>query len=127
MALPDILKGISERLESSANVSTVYGEPIVVEGKTVIPVAKVRYGFGGGFGEGKSPSQDDPETNDAEGSGGGGGGGVEVTPIGIIEITSEEMRYISFEDSGRLIKAGFTLALIALFFFVRRLRRRDPK
>jgi uncharacterized spore protein YtfJ len=53
MTLQDILRSITERLEGSANVSTVYGEPIVAEGKTIIPVAKVRYGFGGGFGESK--------------------------------------------------------------------------
>ena len=118
MALQDILKSISERLEGSANVSTVYGEPVVAEGKTVIPVAKVRYGFGGGFGEGKG-SEDE-----GEGQGGGGGGGVEVTPIGIIEITPEETRYVSFEDRGRLIKAGFALGLIAMFILGRMLLRK---
>ena len=114
MALQDILRSITERLEGSANVSTVYGEPIVAEGRTIIPVAKVRYGFGGGFGEGKG-SEDEGQ--------GGGGGGVEVTPIGIIEIASEETRYISFEDKKRLIRAGFALALIAIFVVVRWGRR----
>ena len=111
MALQDILRSVTERLEGSANVSTVYGEPIVAEGKTIIPVAKVRYGFGGGFGEGKG-SED-------EGQGGGGGGGVEVTPIGIIEITPEGTRYISFEDKKRLIRACFGLTLIAIFVVAR--------
>ncbi|MDE2688264.1 MAG: spore germination protein GerW family protein [Chloroflexota bacterium] len=121
MTLPSTLKSISERFERSANVSNVFGEPIVTEGKTVIPVAKVRYGFGGGFGKGKGSE------GEGEGQGGGGGGGVEVTAVGMIEITPEETRYISFEDRGRLIKAGLVLALIATFLFIRRLRRRSPK
>ena len=49
MSLQDIIEDISKRLEGSASVETVYGQPIVAEGKTVIPVARVRYGFGGGF------------------------------------------------------------------------------
>ena len=116
MALQAILRSITERIEGSANVSTVYGEPIVAEGRTNVPVAKVRYGFGGGLGEGKG-SED-------EGQGGGGGGGVEVTPIGIIEITPEGTNYISFEDRSRMIKTGFTLGLIAMFILGRMLLRK---
>ena len=116
MALPDILQSISDRLEGTANVRTVYGEPIVAEGKTIIPVAKVRYGFGGGFGEGKGSEE--------TGQGGGGGGGVEVTAVGILEITPEETRYVSFEDRSRLIRAGFAVGLIGMFILGRMLLRR---
>lgn len=116
MALQDILKNVSDRLEGSADVKRVYGEPIVVEGRTIIPVAKVRYGFGGGFGEGKG--------DEDAGQGGGGGGGIEVTAIGILEVTAEGARYTSFEDRSRLIKAGFALGLIAMFILGRMLLRR---
>ena len=119
MALQDIIKNISERLEGSADVKRVYGEPLSVDGKTIIPIAKVRYGFGGGFGEDKG--------NEDGGQGGGGGGGIEVTAIGILEVTPEGTRYISFEDRSRLIKAGFGLGLIAMFILGRMLlrKRRD--
>ena len=116
MALQDILKNVSDRLEGSADVKRVYGEPIVVEGRTIIPVAKVRYGFGGGFGEGKG--------DEDAGQGGGGGGGIEVTPIGILEVTSEGMRYVSFEDRSRLIRMGAVLGLIAMFILGRMLLRK---
>ena len=116
MALPDIFKNVTERLHGSANVRNVYGEPIVAEGKTIIPVAKVRYGFGAGFGEG--------DGSEDAGHGGGGGGGVEITPIGIIEITPEGTNYISFEDRSRLIKAGLALGLIAMFILGRMLLRK---
>lgn len=116
MALQEILKNISERLEGSANVSTVLGEPIVAGGKTIIPVARVRYGFGGGFGEGHG--------NKEAGQGGGVGCGVEVTAIGILEITPEGTNFTSFEDRSRLIKAGLALGLIASFFLGRMLLRR---
>ena len=54
MNVGDTLKGIVERIKETAKVETVYGQPVEFEGKTVIPVAKVRYGFGAGVGEGKS-------------------------------------------------------------------------
>ncbi len=54
------------------------------------------------------------------------GVGVEVTPIGIIEITPEGTRYISFEDKKRLIRACFGLTLIAIFV-VARWRRRSKR
>jgi uncharacterized spore protein YtfJ len=55
MNVPDILQSISERLQNSASVEAVYGDPVTAEGKTIIPVAKIRYGFGGGGGSGESP------------------------------------------------------------------------
>lgn len=54
----------------SIGVKSAYGDPIQVEGVTLVPVALVQYGFGGG---------DAGET--AAGAGGGGGGGMSI-PIG---------------------------------------------
>jgi len=51
-------------------VKSAYGDPIQVEGVTIVPVALVQYGFGGG-GDGDT----------AAGAGGGGGGGMSI-PIG---------------------------------------------
>ncbi len=120
MALQNIFKGITERLQTTASVETVYGEPIVAEGKTIIPVARVRYGFGGGFGEGNDDSGSSLENGGAGGSGGGGGGGVEVTPIGIIEVTPGDTRYISFEDRRRMIRAAFVVMALGFIIFRRR-------
>lgn len=54
----------------SIGVRSAYGDPVQIEGVTIVPVALVQYGFGGG-GEG----------DDAEGAAGGGGGGMAI-PIG---------------------------------------------
>lgn len=115
MMLQEVFKSISERLQSAATVKTVYGDPITAEGKTIIPVARVRYGFGGGSGSrGGNGSQE---------GGGGGGGGVEVTPIGILEVTPGETRFISFEDRRRMIRAALIAFLVSAFLFSRRRRR----
>ena len=47
MGVHQLLEPLLERLHSSASVKTIYGEPIEVAGKTLIPIAKVAYGLGG--------------------------------------------------------------------------------
>ncbi|ASD22373.1 MULTISPECIES: hypothetical protein [Cryobacterium] len=53
----------------SIGVRSAYGDPVQIEGVTIVPVALVQYGFGGG-GEG-----------DESAAAGGGGGGMAI-PIG---------------------------------------------
>ncbi|GAB3616870.1 hypothetical protein GCM10027416_14270 [Okibacterium endophyticum] len=53
----------------SIGVGATYGEPIDVEGSTIVPVAFASYGFGAGEGEGEVA-----EENHGAGEGGGGGG-----------------------------------------------------
>ena len=122
MNVPELFKNITDRLQSTATVKTVYGEPISAEGKTIIPVARVRYGFGAGGGSGTmNPSPEHPEASTGEG--GGGGGGVEVNPVGFIEITAGETRYVSFEERRRIIR-GVILGLLVALFLLRRRRRK---
>ena len=76
ISVADTLTKITDRLQLSATTKTVYGDPVSAEGRTLVPVARVRYGFGAGGG-----------ANSGDGGGEGSGGGVEVTPIGLVEIT----------------------------------------
>ena len=46
---------IADRIGAHAEVKAVFGDPIERDGITVIPVAKVRWGFGGGAGPARSP------------------------------------------------------------------------
>lgn len=125
MALQEVLSNISEKIQNTATVKIVYGDPVSAEGKTIIPVAKVRYGFGGGGGWGTMPDQsEDDSDSDHSGAGGGGGGGMEVRPIGFIEITTGETRFVSFEDKRRAAKVGI-FGMVLGFLLVRRwLKRR---
>ena len=50
MNATDLLEKIGVTLGATASVKSVFGEPISANGKTVVPVAKLAYGFGGGFG-----------------------------------------------------------------------------
>ena len=122
MTIPDLFKSISERLQTTATVETAYGEPIVADGKTIVPVARVRYGFGAGGGRAPETLTDGEEHGEPA-EGGGGGGGVEVSPVGFIEITPTETRYVSFEDRSRIIRAAL-IGLVIIAFLLRRRRKR---
>jgi uncharacterized spore protein YtfJ len=86
---------MAERVGAKASVRAVFGDPIERDGITVIPVARVRWGFGGGAGRGPiavGPGMGEdaaagPTTDDSmSGSGTGGGGGVTADPVGYLEI-----------------------------------------
>lgn len=83
---------VQEAIHSLVNQSsakTVYGEPITAEGKTIVPIAKVRYGFGGGSGR---------RSGGEAGEGGGGGGGAVARPVGYVEISAEGTRFVPIVD-----------------------------
>ena len=117
MAGDEILEKLGESLGSKATVKSVFGEPIQAAGKTIIPVAKVFYGFGGGFGAG--PSKNPEEKGRPKGEGGGGGGGVRAFPAGALEITPGNTRFIPFTDP-RWLLAVFSLGAFAGTLLFRR-------
>jgi uncharacterized spore protein YtfJ len=88
MPVQQLLETIRESFTSSANVKTVFGEPVHTNGKTIIPAAKIAYGFGAGGG-----SRSKKETAGGD-EGGGGGGGVRAYPAGAIEITDKGTRWV---------------------------------
>jgi uncharacterized spore protein YtfJ len=121
MDIQGLFSSISERIQTTASVKTVYGDPVEVGEKTIIPVARVRYGFGAGGGtQGGDASA---ENGEAPGQATGGGGGVEVSPVGFIEINQGETRFVSFEDKRRAIAAAVVGLLLAVFLLRRRRRK----
>lgn len=116
----EILQSLSERLAGSASVKQVFGEPIHAAGKTIVPVARVRYALGGGGGGGENKLM--AEGRPMSGSGGGGGGAVIASPVGALEISEEGTRFIRFFDRVELAK--LCLAGGVLMVLVRGMLRR---
>lgn len=100
MRTKELIDGAVEHLQTSANVKAVYGTPITTDGKTVIPVAKVAYGFGVGSGSGTHAKQSKNGKTPAEGA--GAGGGVAARPVGVVEITGSETRFVPIGASRKL-------------------------
>lgn len=106
----DSIRSVVSDLGEHASVRPVYGEPIEVGRKTIVPVARVAYGFGRGGSEAEDGADDD-----GTGEGGGGGGGVSVRPVGVVEISDGETRHLRFGDRRRLglaVLAGLALGLL---------------
>jgi uncharacterized spore protein YtfJ len=87
------LERLGEKVGAQATVRAVFGEPIERQDLTVVPVARVRWGFGGGAGTGTAvggPAAMADLSGDtaAVPSGSGGGGGVVADPLGYLEIRS---------------------------------------
>ena len=120
MSAPDLLQKIGETLGSTATVKAVFGEPIHTNGRTVVPVAKVAYGFGGGSGSGKGSA-----SAERQGEGGGGGGAVCAFPAGALEITESGTRFVPFIDFRRLsrqLAIGFAVGTLLGSLILRRKR-----
>lgn len=65
--MANLTKQIADTV-STVGVQSSYGEPVDVDGTTIMPVATAWYGFGVGEGDAGG------EAGKGEGSGGGGGG-----------------------------------------------------
>jgi uncharacterized spore protein YtfJ len=111
-----MLSSLGDHLQIGASVRNVYGEPVNAGGRTVIPIARVSYGFGAGGRAGGNPET----AGDQEGS--GGGAGMSARPVGALEITEAGTRFIPFIDPARLGMA-LVLGLCVGFAVGRRLGR----
>lgn len=83
----NLLKTTLGEIERMLTTKTVVGDPITVEGYTVIPLISIGFGFGAGGGAGK-----DPKAAAAEGTGGGSGGGGGIKPVAVIVVGKDGVR-----------------------------------
>ncbi len=98
MDVTDTIEGVKNALGDRLSAEVAYGEPVVVEGTTVIPVARVMMGFGAGGGVGEPALSGNGDEAVAPVGGGGGGGGM-VQPLGFIEIDATGARWVPIEPS----------------------------
>ncbi|HBN08358.1 MAG TPA: hypothetical protein DD435_06845 [Cyanobacteria bacterium UBA8530] len=105
MDIQKFFQSLTEPLTNRMIVKSIFGDPITAGDKTIIPVAKLSFGFGGGFGN-KIKEEDDE---------GGGGGGGAVIPLGVVEVGPQATHFISIEAPHKIIgalAAGFFLGLV---------------
>jgi uncharacterized spore protein YtfJ len=122
-------------LRDKASVSAVFSAPVTVEGHTVIPVAKIGYGFRlagreiGAIEEETTDIPADEETDEAmderkrDTGGITGLGCVRARPMAVIEVTPEGVRVEPIVDEQRLSLAGAMLVGWSIFWLARALTR----
>ncbi|MCP4540503.1 MAG: hypothetical protein GY832_25480 [Chloroflexi bacterium] len=113
-----LLDSVAE-LQDNANVNAIFGAPVIVDECTVIPVAKVAYGFGMGVGYGMTDEIESDMGEDlgefAEGVGGSGGAAVQARPFAVVQVTPEGVRVEPIVDEQKLAIAGSLLAGWSIF------------
>ena len=81
-----------DKIREMVGSNTIIGEPITLEGTTILPVSKVTFGFASGGSD--LPSKAHPEK---EYFGGGAGAGVTVTPLGFLTISGGNVRLLQID------------------------------
>ena len=80
-----LVKTTLGEIERILSTKAVVGEPMTIEGNTIIPLVSMGFGFGGGGGTGAGKEK-------AEGSGAGTGGGGGIKPLGVIVVNAEGVK-----------------------------------
>ncbi len=95
-----------EEIEKILTTRTVVGEPVKVDGKTIIPLISIGFVFGVGGGSGKGEAK-----QKGEGEGGGTGGGAWVRPVAVVINDQQGIRVepVRHGLSAALDKMGETL------------------
>ena len=83
----DLISEALGKIHEMADANTVMGDPIKVDGITIIPVSKVSYGFAGG-------GSDLPVKSEKEAFGGGTGGGMTLQPLGFLIVSNGDVKFI---------------------------------
>jgi len=102
----NLVKTTLGEIEKVLSTRTVVGEPITVEGATLVPLISVGFGFGavGGSGKGEAKQK-------GEGEGGGTAGGAWVKPIAVLIIDKDGVRIETVKGglSSTIEKLGETI------------------
>lgn len=86
--LSEIIRAITGEMQKTLSARTVVGDPISIEGKTIVPLVSVGMGFGAGTGSGKEQTS----------GGGGGGGGLGMKPVAVIIIDDQGVKVEWFKS-----------------------------
>ena len=102
MIAQNVIKQLAEDLKLFAKAETIFGEPIKIQGNTVIPVCKMSIGYGGGGGEGEGA---DPKKGKGKSVSAGAGGGVNIEPTALIIAREGKVSVVGIQAKGSKLEA----------------------
>ena len=93
-----------EKIRQLVDANTIIGEPITVDGATIIPISRVTFGFasGGTDFDGKNAANKDL-------FGGGSGAGVNIQPVAFLVVKDGCVRTIQLSDNADTISRALTM------------------
>ncbi len=87
----ELVKTSLDKVKELSDADTIIGEPIKLDGVTIIPISKVSYGFAAG-------GSDLPSKNNSGLFGGGTGGGVTIQPIAFIVVANGDVKLLQINQ-----------------------------
>lgn len=87
----DLVRTSLDKVKELSDADTIIGDPIKLDGVTIIPVSKVSYGFAAG-------GSDLPSKSSSELFGGGTGGGVTIQPIAFIVVANDDVKLLQINQ-----------------------------
>ena len=100
MRTKDLIQGAVEHLQTSASTRAVFGTPITAEGRTVIPVAKINRAKPN-KGKAENGKHENGKAHLAE-EGDSLLEGTTARPVGVVEITDDETKFVGFGATKKL-------------------------
>ena len=93
-----------EKIRQLVDANTIIGEPITVDGATIIPISRVTFGFasGGTDFDGKNAANKDL-------FGGGSGAGVNIQPVAFLVVKDGCVRTIQLSDGNNTVDRALTM------------------
>lgn len=85
--MTEMISASLTKIKEMVDVNTVVGDPITLDGMTLIPVSRVSFGFGSGGSD--LPIKARP------GFGGGSGAGIRVEPVGFLVVKDGSVRMVN--------------------------------
>lgn len=109
-----LVKATLGEIEKVLNTRTIVGEPIKIDGRTIIPLISVGFAFGAGAGQGKGEMK-----RMGEGTGGFSGGGAWIRPVALVILDKDSIKVESvkgglasaFEKMGDVIPMAIEKAM----------------
>ena len=100
--LEGLMSVTMDKIREMVGSNTIIGEPIVVEGTTILPVSKVSFGFASG-------GSDIGAKTTKELFGGGSGAGVSVVPVAFLVIKDGNVRTVQLADTNSTVDRALNM------------------
>lgn len=100
MNVEQVVHEVTEAITREASVKAVFGDPIKLDDRTIVPIAVTRVAFGGGGGGGGGGSTLEKASETLQKAFGGGGGLAVVTvPIGFLQEVDGKVEYTALDTT----------------------------
>lgn len=124
MSLKETITAVFDNIIKNHGAKLVYGEPVEVKNKKIIPVAKISCKIGGCFA--KNPHKTDNENYNSDNKlQDKGGAAFSAEPVGYIHVSEQEIKFVDINQKKRIAGTFLFGILFGIIYHKRRLKRKQ--